>query len=78
MAHADESAQLIGDSIIKDLNLFRGCDRPIDDVTMVVVNRIWTRNLHDKPLEYTCLNWRTRLTSGLRGRFLIRPEIRPH
>jgi serine phosphatase RsbU (regulator of sigma subunit) len=40
MDHADESAQLIGDAIIEDLNLFRGSDRPLDDVTMVVVKRV--------------------------------------
>ncbi|MDG2031108.1 MAG: SpoIIE family protein phosphatase [Phycisphaerales bacterium] len=39
MSHADESAQMIGDAIIKDLNLFRCSDRPLDDVTMVVVKR---------------------------------------
>ena len=40
MDHANDSAQLIGDAIIRDLNTFRGSDRPLDDVTMVVVKRI--------------------------------------
>jgi sigma-B regulation protein RsbU (phosphoserine phosphatase) len=42
MTHADQSSQFIGDAIIKDLNAFRGSDRPLDDVTMVVVKRSLT------------------------------------
>jgi sigma-B regulation protein RsbU (phosphoserine phosphatase) len=38
-AHAEEDARTIGDAIIADLNAFRGSDRPLDDVTMVILKR---------------------------------------
>ena len=38
--HAQESSKAIGEAIIADLNAFRGSDRPLDDVTMVVLKRI--------------------------------------
>ena len=38
--HAQEPSQVIGEAIIADLNAFRGSDRPLDDVTMVVLKRI--------------------------------------
>ena len=38
-AHAGESADAIGKAVIESLNTYRGSDRPLDDVTMLIVKR---------------------------------------
>lgn len=37
--HSAESSDAIGKAIIEDLNMYRGSDRPLDDVTLIVIKR---------------------------------------
>ena len=46
-AHCDESSQAIGKAIIDDLNAYRGSDRPLDDVTLILIKRCVTESSTD-------------------------------